>query len=330
MSKSILLRPARRRDKMKNYDQPILSSAFIFLIISFVFLVSITILGYIPAAHGQQQDNSLRAQVIILDNTSAQKVRVNDIDIAYKIFGKGKPLLFIAGSGASMDMWDPTVLRELSANHTVVIFDSRGKGQTSAGIIKNMTMSQFANDTAGLIEALGIQKPVDMLGVSLGGFIAQELALLHPEKIDRLILYASDCSGKIAVPARPAPFAATPVDQARIVADMIFPQQWKKEHPNYLSYMPLVPVPSLKAIQLEGQAVSNWKGSCARISNINKSTLVMVGTDDIVIPPSYSLPLAQRIPGAWLVQIEGGGHGLMYQYPEKFAKVLGTFLAVTK
>ena len=56
----------------------------------------------------------------------------------------------------------------------------------------------------------------------------------------------------------------------------------------------------------------------------------MVGTDDVVIPPSYSLPLAQRKPGAWLVQIEGGGHGLMYQYPEKFAKVLGTFLAVTK
>jgi pimeloyl-ACP methyl ester carboxylesterase len=179
------------------------------------------------------------------------------------------------------------------------------------------------------MDALGIQEPVDVLGVSLGGFIAQELALLHSEKVDRAIIYASDCSSKIAVPTRPAPFAVTPIDQTRVVADMIFKQQWKKEHPNYLSYMPVVPVPSLKAIQLEGQAVSNWEGTCDRLSNISKPTLVIVGTDDGVITPLYSLPLAQKIPGAWLIQIEGGGHGLMYQYHKKFADVVETFFAVT-
>lgn len=264
-----------------------------------------------------------------LDNIQTKKVRVGDIDIAYKIFGKGKPLLLIAGSGANMDMWDPTVLKQLSANHTVIIFDSRGKGQTSAETIKNMTMSQFANDTAGLIDALGIQKPVDILGVSFGGFIAQEIALLHPEQVDRLIIYASDCSGKIAVPARPAPFAATPIEQAKIVADMIFPQQWKKEHPDYLSYMPIVPIPSLRAIQLEGQAIGSWKGTCDRLSNIVKPTLIVAGTDDIIVPHAYSLPLAEKIPGAWLVQIKGGGHGLMYQYPQQFTAVLETFLSIT-
>jgi len=264
-----------------------------------------------------------------LDNIQTKKVRVGDIDIAYKIFGKGKPLLLIAGSGANMDMWDPTVLKQLSANHTVIIFDSRGKGQTSAGTIKNMTISQFANDTAGLIDALGIQKPVDILGVSFGGFIAQELALLHPEQVDRLIIYASDCSGKIAVPARPAPFAATPIEQAKIVADMIFPQQWKKEHPDYLSYMPIVPIPSLRAIQLEGQAIGSWKGTCDRLSNIVKPTLIVAGTDDIIVPHAYFLPLAEKIPGAWLVQIKGGGHGLMYQYPQQFTAVLETFLSIT-
>lgn len=93
--------------------------------------------------------------------------------------------------------------------------------------------------------------------------------------------------------------------------------------------MPLVPIPSLKAIQLEGQAVNSWAGSCDRLSNINKPTLVIVETDDPVIPPSYSLPLAQKIPGAWLVQIRDAGHGLMYQYPEMFAKVVETFLSVT-
>jgi pimeloyl-ACP methyl ester carboxylesterase len=228
-----------------------------------------------------------------------------------------------------MDMWDPIVLKQLSTNHTVVIFDNRGKGQTSAGTIKNMTMSQFANDTAGLIDALGFKEPIDILGVSFGGFIALELALLHPEQVDKLMIYASDCDGKIAVSSRPAPFAATPIDQAKIVADMIFPQQWKKEHPNYLSYMPIVPIPSLKAIQLEIQAISSWKGTCDRLSNISKPTLVIAGTDDAIVPPMYSLPLAQKIPGAWLVQIKGGGHGLMYQYPHQFTAVLETFLSIT-
>jgi pimeloyl-ACP methyl ester carboxylesterase len=107
---------------------------------------------------------------------------------------------------------------------------------------------------------------------------------------------------------------------------MIFPQQWKKEHPNYLSHMPIVPIPSLRAIQLEGQAISSWRGTCDKLSIISKPTLVIVGTDDIIVPPAYSLPLAEKIPGAWLVQIKGGGHGVMYQYPEKFSRIVLTFL----
>ena len=305
-----------------------ISLLLLLLIPSNAMVISNTILDKTTIAYGQtNQMNSNLTTPVVPENIPLKRVHVGDIDIAYKTFGKGKPLLLIAGSGATMDMWDPTVLKQLSVNHTVIIFDNRGKGQTSTGIIKNMTMSQFANDTAGLIDALGIQKPIDVLGVSLGGFIAQELALLHPEKVDRLIIYSSDCTGKIATP--PIGRAATPVDQERIVANMIFPQQWRKEHPNYLSYMPFVPVPSPKAVQLEAQALGSWKGTCDRLSNLGKPTLVIVGTDDIVIPPAYSLPLAEKIPGAWLVQIKGGGHGLMYQYPDIFNKVLQAFLSTT-
>ena len=67
--------------------------------------------------------------------------------------------------------------------------------------------------------------------------------------------------------------------------------------------MPIVPIPSLKAIQLESQAISSWKGTCDRLANISKPTLVIVGTDDGIVPPAYSLSLVQKIPGAWLVQI---------------------------
>jgi hypothetical protein len=95
--------------------------------------------------------NSNLTNTIFPENMPLKKVHVGDIDVAYKTLGKGKPLLLIAGSGATMDMWDPAVLKQLSANHTLIIFDNRGKGQTSVGTVKNMTMSQFANDTAGLI-----------------------------------------------------------------------------------------------------------------------------------------------------------------------------------
>jgi pimeloyl-ACP methyl ester carboxylesterase len=90
-----------------------------------------------------------------------------------------------------------------------------------------------------------------------------------------------------------------------------------------------VPVPSLKAVQLEAEAMGSWKGTCDRLSSISKPTLVIVGTDDVVIPPANSIMLVEKIPGAWLVQIRGGGHYVMFQYPEQFTAVLETFLSVT-
>jgi len=83
---------------------------------------------------------------------------------------------------------------------------------------------------------------------------------------------------------------------------------------------------SKENIQHQGEAWSNWKGTCDRLSNINKPTLVIVGTDDVIRPPANSLILAEKIPGAWLVQINGGGHGLMWQYPDKFSRIVLTFL----
>jgi pimeloyl-ACP methyl ester carboxylesterase len=81
-------------------------------------------------------------------------------------------------------------------------------------------------------------------------------------------------------------------------------------------------------------AVENWlatnrSGVCSQLLNISKSTLIITGTEDVAVPAANSLILAQKIPRAWLVQIKGAGHGLMYQYPEQFNKVLQTFLSTT-
>jgi pimeloyl-ACP methyl ester carboxylesterase len=187
-----------------------------------------------------------------------------------------------------------------------------------------------------LLDALQIRSPVDVLGHSLGSFIAQELTLMHPNKVNKLTLFASNCGGRDAIPGTPevsADFAKlanpnlTPTDQALIIGDLMFPSDWKKDHPNYLSYLPPPKEPiSPKTVVLQGQAVANWKGSCNRLGNISKPTLVIVGTEDAVTPPANSMVLTQKIPGAWLVQINGGGHGLMYQYPDKFSRIVLTFL----
>ena len=83
----------------------------------------------------------------------------------------------------------PSTLRNLSSNHTVIVFDNRGIGNTTTGI-KPFSIQQFANDTTGLLDALKIQK-ADVLGYSLGSFVAQQLTVTYPEKVNRLILVAA-------------------------------------------------------------------------------------------------------------------------------------------
>ena len=140
------------------------------------------------------------ANTSFLDNIEMKKVRVGDIDITYKIFGKGEPLLLIPGFSMTMDMWDPIGLEKLSSNHTIIISDIRGIGKTTAGSNKTPPSIQlFANDTAGLIDALGIRKPIDILGLSMGDLLL-ELTLLHPDKVNRLIIYSSTCGGKETLP----------------------------------------------------------------------------------------------------------------------------------
>ena len=89
-----------------------------------------------------------------------------------------------------MDMWEPTILRELAqSNYNVIVYNNRGPGNSSFGV-KDYSITQLANDAAGLLDALNIDK-ADVLGWSMGSYIAEELALVHPYKVNSLILYGS-------------------------------------------------------------------------------------------------------------------------------------------
>ena len=291
----------------------------------------------VPDQMNSNNTNSLNLQDIPLE-----KVHVGDIDIAYKMFGKGDPILLIQGVGGSMDDWEPSILRELSSNHTVIIFDNRGVGNTTTGT-KQFSIQQFANDTAGLLDALKIQK-ANVLGHSMGSFIAQQFALTHPEKVNRLVLVASTCGGKEGIPNSPEDLELdkkilssivnnTPIEPQEIKTGVShsFGPTWIKLHPNFLETIPTNPkdlLPSsmtLDTYMQQNNIVQNWKstnwsGVCSQLPNISKPTLVMTGTEDGAIPTANSLIIAEKIPGAWLVQIPAAAHSLMDQYPDKLVK----------
>ena len=136
-----------------------------------------------------------------IQSIPAKKVHVGDIDIAYKMLGKGDPILLFNGASDGMDPWDPSFPRSLSSNHTVIVFDSRGLGNTTMGS-KPYSMQQLANDAAGLLDALKISK-ADVLGYSLGSFIAQQFTIMYPDKVNTLTLVASSCGGKDNTPKPP-------------------------------------------------------------------------------------------------------------------------------
>src|SRR5215212_7086074 len=218
-------------------------------IMTLILIISVVMLSlpfyYIPQFAWSQsletaQDNAYtRAQT--------EHVQVGDINIAYKRFGQGKPILFISGTSQTKDAWEPTLLLQLAAtNHTVIVFDNRGIGETTVGT-KPFSIEQFANDTAGFLDALQIEK-ADVFGASLGSFVAQELSLNYPEKVDRLILHATYCGGNEAVYASGQAFESimtlsspqvllnmTAEQQAMILAPIMFPPEWLEEHPEILN-----------------------------------------------------------------------------------------------
>lgn len=105
---------------------------------------------------------NLTNQTINLQDIETKKIRVDDIDVAYKIFGKGSPILLINGYSAPLDFWDPILINRHASNHTVITFDNRGIGNKTLGN-KEFSIPQVAQDTAGLMEALKINK-ADILG----------------------------------------------------------------------------------------------------------------------------------------------------------------------
>jgi pimeloyl-ACP methyl ester carboxylesterase len=176
---------------------------FIVVVILTLIFLSTTIVNNVTnVVNGQtnvtQANSSNTPGLVNIQDIPLKKVHAGDIDIAYKVFGKGDPIILHNGANDGMDAWDPSFLKGISSNHTVIVFDQRGIGNTTAGS-KPYTMQLLANDTAGLLDALKIPK-ANVMGYSLGSFIAQQFAIMYPDKVSSIILVASTCGGKDGIP----------------------------------------------------------------------------------------------------------------------------------
>jgi len=327
-------------------SKEVLSVIFLFgLIIPTSIIVTNT-----PIVYGQtNQTISDNANLLNIQDIPAKKVHVGDIDIGYKILGKGEPILLFNGASDSMDAWDPSFLTDISSNHTVIVFDQRGIGNSTVGS-KPYTYPQLANDTAGLLDALKIPK-ADVMGYSLGGHIAQEFIISYPDKVNRLILVATMCGGKDSIP-KPPEFLKLQADvvnkslynipitqELKALNAAALGSGWVKLHPesvdipaNTTALQQLKPglTPEIENKQnnLGIWENTNWSGACDEEAKLAKPTLVITGTDDNdYMPHGNALILASKIPGAWLVQIKDAGHAVMNQYPEEIGKIVNTFLS---
>ena len=308
-----------------------------------------------PLVYGQTNQSITKNEGLLnIQDIPAKKVHVGDIDIAYKMLGKGDPILLFNGASDGMDAWDPSFLEGLSSNHMVIAFDTRGIGNTTTGS-KPYTYQQLANDSAGLLDALKIPK-ADVMGYSLGSYIAEQLAIMFPDKVNSLLLVGSSCGGKDHTP-KPPEFIKLQSDivnkslnnvsisheEMKELVSASLGSGWIRLHPESLDIPANITTlqqfkPGLRPeiannqnnVGKHWEDNPNWSGACDELAKLAKPTLVITGTDDNMYQPHVnSLKIVEKIPGAWLVQIEDAGHAVMDQYPEEIAKILNTFLSTT-
>lgn len=283
------------------------------------------------------------AAQVPFDPSPIQHVEVNGANLGYRTVGSGPPLLMIMGFGGTMAEWDPALVANLATQHTVVVFDNRGIATSVPAPIRRLTVAQMADDAAGLLEALGFAQ-ADVLGWSMGGNIAQELVLRHPEKVRRLVLAATDPGGPQAVqPTEPLAvklltdtnppislliksiFPPTPAGRAAAKAYLGRVVTWPDIGPDGLT----TATATVKAqIRAEGPIwTCRGCGAYPRLPTIRTPTLVTDGTLDILEPPQNSRIIARRIPGAKLRFFAGSGHAHLFQFNGRYAGLANGFFA---
>ena len=263
------------------------------------------------------------------------KVEVRDIEIAYEVHGSGEPVILVAGFTAVKESWELQVA-ELAKQFRVVTFDNRGVGETTVPS-GPFTIADMAADTAGLMDALGIDS-AHFFGVSMGGLIAQVLALDYPERVKRVALGCTTHGGRHAIqPEREvmeilarASDPNIPVEESvRLRLPVILAERFIREEPERLEQFVRLsirywPTPEGAAGQLGALSVFNVK---KRLGEIRCPVLAITGSEDRMMPPENSRLLAEGIPGAEHYVVQGTGHSFFLEKPDEVNRVLIDFFS---
>ncbi len=259
-------------------------------------------------------------------------VRTTDGTVAYRELGSGPALLLITGGGASMDGWPPSFVDALAAHHKVVVFDNAGVGRTSAVPAPALlSITAMASQTSALISALRLRRPA-ALGWSMGGMIAQDLAVSHPAQVSRLILAATAVGTGKARPLPPYTLTVFDLNPAKQVAQL-FPKDQAAAARAYLNAIQQYPgsygVPAAATSRSQVRAVQRWlagQDAAGRlVGDLRVPTLVADGTRDQFIGTANDRLLARSVPGAKLLLFDDAGHAFLFQDAARFIRAVETF-----
>jgi pimeloyl-ACP methyl ester carboxylesterase len=262
-----------------------------------------------------------------------RRAAINGTTIAYDLCGRGPPLVLIMGYRLNSRAWPSAFIEALAQRHALILFDNRGTGLSDKPV-SGYAIRNMAEDVRALMDHLGIET-ASVLGYSMGGAVAQELACRHSQRIRSLILCATLCGGRKAVSAGPSVIAVmrdleglAPAEAARRIWSVTYEprylaanldkieQQMQREIEN--------PTP-LHAADLQFQAFADFD-IAEMLPSLRVPTLIITGDSDMLIPPKNSEILARLIVGARLEALEGCGHRVIWEATDRCVSLIGDFL----
>lgn len=256
---------------------------------------------------------------------------VGDLEIYFEVAGRGPRVLFIGGTGGDLRQKPGVHDGPLKGDFEVLAYDQRGLGRTSKPA-RDYAMSEYGDDAAGLLEALGWDR-AHVVGVSFGGMVAQELAIRHPERVDRLVLActSSGGGGGASYPLHDLADLA-PMERARrqiSISDLANDDAWQRENPDTVKAMMEFALqrqpPSGDSAAVAGARrqlkARSHHDTWDRLALIRAPTLIAGGRRDGIAPVANQEALAKRIPNARL-ELFDGGHMFLLQDREAFPSIV--------
>jgi pimeloyl-ACP methyl ester carboxylesterase len=257
-------------------------------------------------------------------------IAAGEVRIAYEVRGDGPPLLLIHGLGYGRWGWGP-VLDRFAERFRTAWFDNRGLGGSDVPP-GPYTAAAMAGDAVGVLDALELAR-AHVLGTSLGGMVAQELALAHPERVDRLVLACTTPGGPNAAPypeqtvrlMQEAPQMEPLVALRRFVANALAPGAPEELVEEIFSRRVANP-PDTGGWHAQAAAAASFD-AYDRLGELRAPTLVVHGTADQVVDVANAALLGERIPDVRVELLEGAGHLLFWEQPDRFASLVTEFLS---